>query len=97
MIYLVSVNPENLKIGDVVVFENIHELTSHRIIDKWQENGTYYFTTLGDNNGGKIDLNEYIIHEDRIVKKLLFRIPVLNFIIKKVLAEDKCDEKEKIL
>ena len=48
-------NPENIKIGDVIVFwSERKDPIIHRVVKKWQENGIYYLQTKGDNNPNSI-------------------------------------------
>lgn len=46
-----SVDPEDLKIKDVIAFRDDQEtVTTHRIIDIVEKDGVHYFVTKGDNN-----------------------------------------------
>ncbi len=50
IIILRGAEPENLKIGDIVVFTTkLPEPVIHRAVGKWEENGKTYFQTMGDN------------------------------------------------
>ena len=46
------VNPEPIVVGDIPIYrgDEFSEKIAHRVIDKWQINGSYYFEVLGDNN-----------------------------------------------
>lgn len=46
------VNPENLKVGDIIAFRNTEEdvITLHRIVQIEKEDNTFCFKTKGDNN-----------------------------------------------
>jgi len=81
---LVGVKPENLKIGDILVFRDKQkDPIIHRIVKKWKTNGKWYFQTKGDHNLQSIDspkLNEVGISEDRIIGKAVIRIPYLGWI-----------------
>ncbi len=54
LIFIKKVNPDDLKVGDVVTFHTIIEghyaLNTHRITDISEENGVRVFVTKGDNN-----------------------------------------------
>lgn len=47
----VKVRSEEIRVGDIIVYdrENTKDI-AHRAIEKWEENGIYFFKTLGDNN-----------------------------------------------
>ncbi len=80
-------SPENIKVGDIIVFWSYKkEPIIHRIVKKWQENGIYYFQTKGDNyntNPNSIKtpaLDETKINQDQIVGNAVVRIPLLGYI-----------------
>jgi len=81
---LVGVEPEELKIGDILVFrDGQKDPIIHRIVKKWKVDGKWYFQTKGDHNLQSITglkLNEVGISEERIVGKAVFRIPYLGWI-----------------
>lgn len=90
IIVLTRANPENLKIGDVIVFKSRRpDPIIHRIVVKWEENDTSYFTTKGDHNafsirdyaydGSKI-LDETRIPEQDLLGKAKIKIPWLGYI-----------------
>ncbi len=79
--------PENIKIGDVIVFWSAkRDPIIHREVNKWQENEAYYFQTKGDNyktNPASIKnplLDETKISEEQIVGTAILRIPLLGYI-----------------
>ena len=45
-----KVDAKDLKIGDILAFQKNNIVVTHRIVEIWQKNGQYYFTTKGDNN-----------------------------------------------
>jgi signal peptidase len=45
-----KVNPEYVKVGDIITFKAGESTVMHRVIDKIVENGSYYFRTKGDAN-----------------------------------------------
>jgi signal peptidase I len=79
---LVGENPQNINIGDILVFEsNLDNPVIHRVIKKWEESRMYHFQTKGDNNRDSGSaLGELDISEDRIVGKAVFRIPYLGWL-----------------
>lgn len=79
--------PENIEIGDVVVFWSAKkDPIIHRIVKGWQENNTYYFQTKGDNyktNPVPIKspfLDETKVSSEQIVGNAVLRIPLLGYI-----------------
>ena len=84
IIILKGNNPADLKVGEIIVFKvNRPDPIIHRIVKKWEENGTYYFQTKGDNNSGSIkeaSLDETKISEKQLVGKALFKVPWLGYI-----------------
>lgn len=78
---------EDIKVGDVVVFWSAkRDPIIHRIVGKWQDDGTYYFQTKGDNyktNERPIKtpfLDETKVSSEQIVGNAIFRIPLLGYI-----------------
>jgi hypothetical protein len=75
--------PENVHIGDVVVFSSLKsDPIIHRVVGK-RTDETLLFQTKGDNNRASIEsnlLDETQIHEDSIIGKAVFRIPFLGYI-----------------
>lgn len=82
IIVLLGNNPNEIKIGDVIVFgANKPDPIIHRVIKIWQ-NEDYHFQTKGDHNPHPIDneVKELDIHEERIIGKAVFKIPFLGYI-----------------
>ncbi len=75
--------PEEIKVGDILVFTTPSgKAVIHRVIKKWQENGTWYFQTKGDRNpdsSGSIFILETRIRQDRVLGVAIFRIPWLGW------------------
>ncbi|MFW6024780.1 MAG: signal peptidase I [Candidatus Woesearchaeota archaeon] len=84
LIILRGKNPEEIEIGDALVFEaSLSKPIIHRVIDKWKEDGKVYFTTKGDNNNGIIsgnDINEEKISSDRVIAVGFLRIPYIGWV-----------------
>lgn len=87
-------NPEDIKLGDVVLFKGQDKVTLedgseeslffiqygpiiHRVIDIEETNGTFYFTTKGDNNPAIMQKETNIPQED-IIGVAVVRIPYLG-------------------
>ena len=76
-------NKENIKLGDVLVFQaNKPQPIIHRVVKKWEESNQQYYQTKGDHNSNSIPsgLKETQISEDRVLGKGLLRIPYLGWI-----------------
>jgi len=90
IIVLTRAVPENLKIGDVIVFKSRRpDPIIHRVVSKWNEGEVYYFATKGDHNafsikdyaydGSKI-LDETNIPQQDLLGKAQIKIPWLGYI-----------------
>lgn len=72
--------PENIKIGNVIVYTiGRKDPIIHRVVKKNEEDGIYYFQTKGD-NVAVIQNFEKNINEKQLIGKALFRIPYLGYI-----------------
>jgi len=82
IIFLYGIKSENIKIGDIIVFQKDSPVPIiHRVVSKWQESGKWYFATKGDHNSDfNIRINEIKISEDEIVGTAVARIPFLGYI-----------------
>jgi signal peptidase len=88
LMILIGKKPENIKIGDVIVYsakrpDIKRDPIIHRVIDKWGRNNTYFFQTKGDNNPSVINdtvIGEQEIHEDRVLGNAVVRIPLLGYV-----------------
>ena len=73
---------KNTDIGDVLVFQgNKPQPIIHRVVNKWEEETTYY-QTKGDHNAGSITGNfgETKINQQRIYGKGILRVPYFGYI-----------------
>ena len=74
ILFVTGTSPEKIKIGDVIIFRaNYKNPIIHRVINITRENGTYYFSTIGDNNNGQIYF-EKKISENQVIGKARARI-----------------------
>ena len=91
MLIVRGVDPSEIKVGDTIVFNYINHTQDvdipivHRVNRVYQDtNGDYWFTTKGDNYVTNdefiqfIRIDELNIHEDRLVGKIVGRIPYLG-------------------
>lgn len=80
--------PSSLDIGDVLVFQGDKpQPIIHRVVDKWEENGNYFYQTKGDHNRESFSqIKETKIEKERIYGKGILRVPYLGWV--KILAVD---------
>ncbi len=81
IIVLKGIHPEEIKIGDVIVFQSYsrQEPIIHRVVNKWQEDEEYYFTTKGDHNKQSYQF-EARISESQYIGGALLRVPYLGWV-----------------
>jgi len=82
VIILSRANINNIKLGDILVFQaNKPQPIIHRTIKIWEENGKTYYQTKGDHNSNSIasGLGEDKISQERIYGKSILRIPYLGW------------------
>jgi hypothetical protein len=81
IMFIVGVKPQNIKIGDIIIFDAGQQApVIHRVIHIKDENGTYVFSTEGDNNNGQLSF-EKSINQNQVVGKAVFRLaPYLGWI-----------------
>ncbi len=84
VIILHGKKPKDIEIGEVIVFQAQREYPIiHRVVDKWEKQSKYYFTTKGDHNERSITNNviaEHKIIEDRVIGVGTIRIPYLGWV-----------------
>lgn len=73
-----SCNTEELKIGDIITFEQDDRIISHRISEIVKEKGKMQFVTKGDNNE-VVDLE--LVDAEKIYGKVVFVIPKIGKIV----------------
>ena len=83
VIVLWRANRENIKVGDILVFQgNKPQPIIHRTVKVWEEEGKHFYQTKGDHNARSIEsiLEETRINEERLLGKAAFRIPYLGWV-----------------
>ncbi|MFC1704877.1 signal peptidase I [Nanoarchaeota archaeon] len=82
-----GVKPKDIKAGDVIVFKSRRpDPIIHRVVEKWDEDGTYYFKTKGDNPSTNPEpissmwLDETRINEDQVIGVGKVRVPKLGWV-----------------
>lgn len=82
--FLKGTSPDKIKPGDTLVFQtNLPEPIIHRVVNAWEENGSYYYQTKGDHNEGSGPI-EIKISEDAVYGTAWLRVPWLGYV--KILA-----------
>lgn len=76
--------PEDIKIGEVIVFKSKRpDPIIHRVVKKWKNNGEYSFQSKGDHNPDSIkssSLDETNINEEQFIGKAVVRVPLLGYV-----------------
>ncbi len=74
ILFIIEAKPENLKVGDVIIFEaGRQNPLIHRIVKIQKTSEEYIFSTIGDNNSGQLS-EEKSITEDQLMGKAVIRI-----------------------
>ena len=80
LLYIKDVNPETLKVGDVITYKmEGGTLCTHRIIEIVHDEDNpdlFRFRTKGDEN----DTADPLVDRDRVVGKAVFCIPLLGYL-----------------
>ena len=69
-------NANDVNVGDIIEYQMEGYTVIHRIIEKRQENGMFYFKTKGDNNEAE-DKNE--VTEEQLIGKVIFKIRYIGY------------------
>lgn len=81
---LYGTKPERIQVGDILVFKSSRpDPIIHRVVYKWEANGTYYFQTKGDHNPYSLassSIDETSISEKIVVGRAVLRLPYLGWI-----------------
>lgn len=81
--------PENINVGEVLVFipgdlnwYNSHGPVIHRVVDKWENDGEYFFRTKGDHNSVSSDANNFesAISGDDVIGVPVVRVPLIGYV-----------------
>jgi len=73
-----KIDVDNVKAGDIIVFQRSKSKTLHRVIDKIVENDSYYFKTKGDANE---DPDPWIVQPEQVQGSLLLTIPYYGYLL----------------
>ncbi len=81
---IVLYGDDSVGVGDVIVFaQGKPDPIIHRIVKKWEENGSAHYQTKGDNNQLSIaspEIYELDVPEHLVIGKALFRIPYFGWV-----------------
>lgn len=69
-------NANDIVNGDIIQYQMKGYTVIHRVIEKKQKNGEYYFTTKGDNNPSK---DKESVKEDQVLGKVIFKVKYLGY------------------
>lgn len=69
-------NANTVNVGDIIEYQMEGYTVIHRIIEKKQKNGEFYFVTKGDNNDTP-DHKE--VRENQLIGKVIFKIKYLGY------------------
>ena len=79
LIFIKEINPEMLKVGDVIAFrEDTDYVTTHRIVDIKEIDGEKYFETKGDNNNAA---DQNLVEFNRVEGAYVYRIKGLGNVL----------------
>ena|SRR3989338_1072406 len=80
IIILHGVKPQNVKVGDVIVFKSSRpDPIIHRVVEINEDNSNFYYHTKGDNNRGSL-ADEVRIPEPNVIGKAYYKVPWLGWI-----------------
>ena len=68
--------PNDVNVGDIIEYQMDGYTVIHRIVEKKQKNGNYYFVTKGDNNNAP-DSDD--VKEDQLIGKVIFKIRYIGY------------------
>lgn len=66
----------DVNVGDIIEYRMEGYTVIHRIVEKRQRSGSYFFITKGDNNNSP-DLKE--VKEDQLIGKVIFKIKYIGY------------------
>ena len=69
-------NPNAVNVGDIIEYQMEGYTVIHRIVEKKQRQGKFYFTTKGDNNNAP-DKDE--VRQDQLIGKVIFKIRYIGY------------------
>ena len=81
ILFIVGVKPEKVKEGDIIIFSTSQYPNPliHRVIDIKEEEGKFFFSTIGDNNENQLSVEKEISGESLVGKAVLRVIPYVGW------------------
>ncbi|MCD6240803.1 signal peptidase I [Candidatus Bathyarchaeota archaeon] len=73
-----TVNPEDVKVGDVIAFRTGESRIIHRVIDRVVEDGSIYFKTKGDANE---EPDPWLVRPQDICGVVILTVPYYGYLI----------------
>ncbi len=81
ILFVLKAEPENLKKGDIIIFNaNQRNPIIHRIIKIEEKNGKKIFSTIGDNNNGQLSFEKEIDEKVLLGKAVIRVTPYLGWV-----------------
>lgn len=68
--------PNDVNVGDIIEYQMEGYTVVHRIVQKTQRNGEFYFITQGDNNNSP---DAFEVTEEQLIGKVIFKIRYLGY------------------
>ena len=69
-------NSNDVNVGDIIEYQMEGYTVVHRIVEKQQKNGEFYFVTQGDNNNAP---DSEIVRENQLIGKVIFKIRYIGY------------------
>jgi hypothetical protein len=80
ILFMIRANPEKLKVGDIIIFNGGQKNPIiHRIMKIEKDEEKYFFSTMGDNNNGQLDVEQKISQEQLVGKAVFKIVPYLGW------------------
>lgn len=67
--------PKDVNVGDIIEYQMEGYTVIHRILEKKQKNGEFYFITKGDNNNAP----DKEVREEQLIGKVIFKIKYIGY------------------
>lgn len=71
-----KLKPEEIEVGDILVFRKDNVIITHRVTKKWVSNDTYHFNTKGDNNEAQ---DSFVTDGSSVLGKVEFSIKYIGY------------------
>ena len=71
-----KLSPEEIEVGDILVFRKNHVIITHRVTKKWISNDSYHFNTKGDHNEVQ---DAFVTNGSDVLGKVEFSIKYIGY------------------